>query len=246
MSQFTGISGLTSAEVLSLIARNQDGGTAGLYDCRTILNEHRPVCTYRADLYGKYLDITDNPDVWYPLADNGTIAYSTRVLTLSSVAGTATSTRAVINTTAYAITSNFIEASAKFVTGAVGAGGTYRKRAFGLASAFSAFPSTERAIFYSDEAGNSYIGYRGGQVALSSLPLGRNLAAGDIATVRLDRVEGQANINIARFYVNGQKQYETTAIPQANCYAGIGVYTSAGTTAATTLKIDYFSFRYVP
>lgn len=246
MSQFTGIGGLTSAEVSALIARNEPDGVAGIYACKTILNEHRPVCTYQADLYGKYLDITDNPDVWYPLADNGTITYATRVLTLSSVAGTATSTRAVINTVAYPITSNFIECSAKFVAGVVGAGGTYRKRAFGLASAFSAFPSTERAIFYSDEAGNSYIGYRGGQVALSTLPIGRNLATGDICTVRLDRVEGSANIDIARFYINGQKQYETAAIPQANCYAGIGLYTSAGTTSATTLKIDYFSFRYVP
>jgi len=232
--------------LLNPATRNQPSGIAGLYACKTILNEHRPVCSYEASLYGKYLDVTDNPDVWFPLAGAGTITYSTRNLTLASVAGTATNTRAVINTTAYPIAGNFLECTCKFVLGSVGSGGTVRKRAFGFASAFSGFPATERAIYYTDEAGNSYIGFRGGQVALSGLPIGRNFAAGDIATVRLDREEGDANISIARFYINGQKQYETANIPQVNVYSGIGVYTSAGTATLTRLKIDYFGFKYVP
>jgi len=245
MSQFTGVGGLTSAQVLALIARNEDGGTAGIYDCRTILNEHRPVCTYKAELYGKYLDVTDNPDVWFPLADAGTIAYASKNLTLTTALNAATETRAVINTYAYPITANFIEATCKFVSRVNGAGGV-RYSVFGLASAFSAFPATERAIFYADSDGVSFIGYRGGSVALTTLPLGRNIQAGDICTVRLDRVEGSANIDIARFYVNGKKQYETAAIPQANCYAGIGVYCDASVTAARALTVDYFGFEYVP
>lgn len=246
MSYFSMALFTTPAQVTALIARNEPSGVAGLYACKTILNEHRPVCSYEASLYGKYLDVTNNPDVWFPLAGAGTITYSAKNLTLASRVGAATATRAVINTYAYPIAGNFIECTCKFVTGAVGSGGTLRKRAFGFASAFSAFPATERAIFYSDEAGNTYIGYRGGQVALSTLPLGRNLQAGDIATVRLDREEGDSNISISRFYVNGQKQYETANIPQANIYSGIGVYSSADTTTLNSLKIDYFGFKYVP
>ena len=232
--------------LLNPATRNQPDGIAGIYACKTILNEHRPVCTYEASLYGKYLDVTDNPDVWYPLADNGAIAYLNRNLTLTNVVNVATATRAVINKTAYPIAGNFLECTCKFVQGTLGSGGTARKRVFGFASGFSGFPTTERAIYYTNEAGNSYIGFRGGQVALSGLPIGRNLAVGDIATIRLDREEGDANISIARFYINGQKQYETVNIPLFNCFAGLGVYTSAGTLTLTSLKIDYFGFKYVP
>ncbi|MDO9573464.1 MAG: hypothetical protein Q7I94_00610, partial [Candidatus Contubernalis sp.] len=115
----------------SITGRNEDGGVAGIYDCRTILNEHRPVCTYRADLYGKYLDVTDNPDVWFPIADAGTIAYLSKNLTLTTSAAAATETRAVINTYAYPITGNFLECSAKFVSRVNGAGGV-RYSVFGF------------------------------------------------------------------------------------------------------------------
>jgi len=219
---------------------------AGIYNpCKTMLNEHRPVCTDQVDLYGKYLDITDNPDVWYPLEDVGTVAYSTRNLTLSTADAAASEVRSVINTTAYPITANFLEASCKFVSRVNGAGGV-RNSVFGFASALSAFPTTERAIFYADLAGTSYIGFRGGQIALSACPLGRGIQAGDIATIRLDMQEGSANIYIARFYVNGQKQYETSAIPQANCYVGLGVYADASVTSKRSLTVDYFGFKYVP
>jgi len=238
--------GLTSAQVAALIARNEPDGVAGIYACKTILNEHRPVCTYQAHFYGKYLDVTDNPDVWFPLPDNGTITYSAKNLTMATAGLTlASATRAVINTYAYPIAGNFISASFKLVNFATGAGGV-RNTALGFGSAFSAFPSTERAIFYIDSAGNSYIGYRGGSIALSACPIARNLLAGDIITVRLDRVEGSANIDIARFYVNGAKQYETAAIPQANCYCGLGVYCDASVTTARQIVIDYFGFEYVP
>jgi len=245
MSQFTGVMGLSSSEVAALIARNEPDGVAGLYACKTILNEHRPVCTYHADLYGKYLDVTDNPDVWYPLADTGTITYANRKLTLATTASTAGAVRAVINTTAYAITSNFLEASCKLAGASNGTGGV-RNSAFGFGSAFSAYPATERAIFARESDNKTYICYRGGKVSIATLPLGRELTAGDILTVRLDRKEGSANIDIARFYVNGQKQYETENIPQANCYAGIGVYADADATTVRSVQIDYFSFRFVP
>lgn len=222
------------------------GAIAGIYNpCKTLLNEHRPVCTYEASFFGKYLDVTDNPDVWYPLADAGTIGYASKVLTMTTATGAATETRAVINTYAYPITGNLIEMTYKLVSSTTGAGGV-RNTFFGAASALSAFPATERAGFQIDSSGNSYIVYRGGSVALSSLPIGRNLAAGDIFTVRLDRVEGQSNINIARFYVNGAKQYETLAIPQANVYAGLGVYCDASCSTARAVGIDYFGFRWVP
>jgi hypothetical protein len=133
----------------------------------------------------------------------------------------------------------------KIAGGVIGTGGS-RITAFGFASAFSAFPSSERAIFFRDAVGNTYIAYKGGSVATTTLPIARNITTGDIITVRLDRVEGQADINIARFYINGQKQYETLNIPIVSVYGGIGVYGDASVTTARQFKTDYVSFKYVP
>ncbi|WKN02356.1 hypothetical protein FJIADALF_00020 [Methanosarcina spherical virus] len=69
MSIISGIAGLTSSEVLALINRGGEEGTAGLYACKTILNEHRPVCTKEYHLVGKYLDGAVNPDVWFPIQE---------------------------------------------------------------------------------------------------------------------------------------------------------------------------------
>jgi len=226
--------------------KNVNGAIAGIYNpCRTILNEHRPVCSYEASFYGKYLDVTDNPDVWFPLVDAGSIAYSSKVLTMTTATGAATETRAVINTYAYPITGNFIEATFKIVSMTTGAGGT-RNTFFGFASALSAFPATERAGFQLDDSGVCYLVYRGGSKLLSECPIGRSLQGGDIITVRLDRQEGSSNIDITRWYINGQKQFESTAIPQANVYAGLGVYCDASCSTARAVGIDYFGFRWVP
>lgn len=248
MSVISGIAGLTSSEVIALIARNQPGGTAGLYGCKTILNEHRPVCTKEYHLTGKYLDGVDNPDVWYPLpgAGGGTVVYANRFLTLTSGTGATSATRCVIDQTKFPITGNFIEVTVRIGATVLGAGGSPHI-AFGFAPAFSNFPGLERAIFYISPSGITFIAYNGGGVIrLTNCPIGRNLEPGDICTVRLDRREGSPNIDIARFYVNGQKQYETLNIPTEDCYAGIGVFTNADATTATSIAIDYFGCKFVP
>ena len=107
----------------------------------------------------------------------------------------------------------------------LGAGGS-RTICFGFASSFGAVPTTERAMMWIGGSGSSFVGARGDTpLALTNSPLGRNLAPGDVCTVRLGRQEGSPDIDIARFYVNGQKVYETLNIPTEDCYAGIGVYT---------------------
>jgi hypothetical protein len=246
MSYFTGILGLTGAQVTALIARNEPDGVAGLYACKTILNEHRPVCTKEYHLTGKYLDGADNPDVWFPIAaGTGSVVYATRYLTITSSTGAAAGNRAVIDQTKFPIAGNFAEVTCKIGTVVVGANG-WRGIAIGFMAAFSAFDA-DRVVFYCDNGGNWRVGSVGGTtITMGSLPLGRNLQAGDIVTVRLDRQEGSANIDIARFYVNGQKQYETTTIPTVDCYAGIGVYNDANATTAMSFSTDYFSVRYVP
>lgn len=248
MSIISGIvGGLTSSEVLNLIARNEEGGTAGIYDCKTLLNEHRPVCTKEYHLTGKYLDGGDNPDVWFPIpgSGGGTVVYSNRFLTLTSGTGASSATRCVIDQTKFPIAGNFVEVTCKIGSFNIGAGGT-RNIAIGFAPAFSAYPIDNRAIFAVVTTGYSYVAVNGPGIALTTLPLGRNLQSGDIVTVRLDRQEGSPNIDIARFYVNGQKQYETTVIPTENCYAGIGVFSDADTTTAASIAIDYFGVKYVP
>lgn len=225
--------------------RNQPSGIAGLYACKTILNEHRPVCSKEYNLTGKYLDGADNPDVWYPIAaGTGTVVYATRYLTITSSTGGVAANRAVIDQTVFPITGNFEEVTCKIGTVVSGTGGV-RNIAIGFQSAFSSFQSSNRATFYNNGTA-WYVGYNGGSKAVSTLPLGRDLTSGDIVTVRLDRQEGSSNIDIVRFYVNGQKQYETTAIPAANCYAGIGVFNDASTTSAMSIAIDYFGCKYVP
>ena len=250
MSIISGIAGLTSSEVLALINRGGAEGTAGLYSCKTILNEHRPVCTKEYHLTGKHLDGADNPDVWFPIpgAGGGTVVYSSRFLTLTSGTGAANSvSRCVIDQVKSPITGNFAEVTCRIGASVNGVGGT-RYIAVGFQPAFSAFTGTaeDRAIFFRSPIGAWLIGYKGGAELVTSLPLGRNLTVGDIVTVRLDRQEGSANIDTVRFYVNGQKQYETLNIPAVDCYAGIGAFSDADTTTATSIAIDYFGTKYVP
>jgi len=221
-------------------------GVAGIFNpCKTILNEHRPVCTKEYHLTGKYLDGADNPDVWFPIAaGTGSVVYDSRYLTITSSTGGVAANRAVIDQTKFPITGNFVEVTCKIGTVVDGTGGV-RITDIGFASAFSAHQSKERALFtYFD--GGWHLSHYTGTVALSTLPLGRNLQAGDIITVRLDREEGSANIDIVRFYVNGQKQYETTDIPTVDCYAGISVFNDADTTVPISFSTDYFGVKYVP
>lgn len=250
MSVISGIAGLTSSEVIALIGRNKPGGTAGLYDCKTILNEHRPVCTKEYHLTGKYLDGADNPDVWFPIpgAGGGTVVYDDRFLTLTSGTGETSASRCVIDQTKFPITGNFIEVTCRIGASDIGAGGSDRLIAFGFQPAFNVFygSGTDRATFRRTNTGEWLIGGKTDSDALSTLPLGRNLQPGDICTVRLDRREGSPNIDIARFYVNGQKQYETLDIPTANCYAGIGAYSIGAVTTGTSIAIDYFGCKFVP
>jgi hypothetical protein len=251
MSIISGIrGGLTSSEVIALIGRNKPDGTAGLYTCKTILNEHRPVCTKEYHLVGKYLDGADNPDVWFPIpgAGDGTVVYSDRFLTLTSGTGQTSATRCVIDQTKFPITGNFAEVTVRIGTTVNGAGGTGRKIAFGFQPAFSRYYSSSesRATFLRTETGDWAVGEKGSTTPMLSLPIRRNLVPGDICTVRLDRREGSPNIDIARFYVNGQKQYETLNIPSEDCYAGIGAFVEGAATTATSISIDYFGCKFVP
>lgn len=229
--------------------RNQPDGVAGIYACKTLLNEHRPVCTKEYHLTGKYLDGADNPDVWFPIpgAGEGTVVYSNRYLTLRSGTAWTSATRCVIDQTKFPITGNFIEVTCRIGATELGEGGS-RLIAFGFQPSFSKYYGTgeNRATFRRIATGAWIVGGNDYGVLLTSCPLGRNLAPGDICTLRLDRQEGSANIDIARFYVNGQKQYETESIPTEDCYAGIGVFADEYVTTAASIAIDYFGVKYVP
>jgi hypothetical protein len=247
MSVISGIAGLTSSEVIDLIARNKPDGTAGIYSCKTILNEHRPVCTKEYHLVGNQLDRNNDPDVWYHIdgAGGGTTAYSNRFLTISSGTGTTSVTRCVIDQTKFPINGNFIEVTVRIGNIVIGVGGS-RTIWFGFASAFSSVPATERAMYWIGGSGSSFVGARGNPLALTNSPLGRDLAPGDVCTVRLGRQEGSPDIDIVRFYVNGQKVYETLDIPTVDCYAGIGVFSNVDTTTPMSIAIDYFGVKFIP
>jgi hypothetical protein len=250
MSVISGIAGLTSSEVIALIGRNKPDGTAGIYTCKTILNEHRPVCTKEYHLVGKYLDGADNPDVWFPIpgAGGGTVVYANRFLTLTSGTGGDSASRCVIDQTKFPISGNFIEVTVRIGATVLGEGGSGRTISFGFQPAFNTFygNNSDRATFIRGSSRWWAVAAKELSIPLVNLPLGRNLAPGDICTVRLDRVEGSANINIARFYVNGQKQYETLNVPTTDVYAGIGAFSSGAVTTGTSIAIDYFGVKFVP
>jgi hypothetical protein len=255
--------GLTEAEVTTLIgdiepklldASDRNGatstGVAAIYNpCKTIFNEHRPVCTKEYHLTGKYLDGNDNPDVWFPIKGAGTgasVEYLDRELKLNCGSGMVSASRCVIDQTKFPITSNFLEVTAEIGSFTLGEGGQ-RRVAIGFQSAFSEYfdANSDRATIVRDDTWN----FCGRTEFMRSIdcPIARDLQAGDIVTIRLDRQEGSSNIDIARFYVNGQKQWETLGVPTANVYAGIGVFaTNSLVDVGMQLGIKYFGVRYVP
>jgi len=244
------ITGLTDSHIQNLIARNEPDGVAGLYACKTILNEHRPACTGELAFYGKALNPSNDADIWSSVLGNGTASYSTRVLTLTAVAGSAITCRCVIPTT-YPYNSNYLEFDCRFQGWTVGAGATEGLTAFlGFANSFAGDYTVNKAGFRLKADGHTYLytanASPGTEVLLSNQGLGRDLQAGDICSVRLDRVEGNSNINVTRWYVNGQKQYESLTYPVANMYAGIGIYEAAEATDNSTLRVSYIGFKGVP
>lgn len=225
--------------------RNYAGGVAGVDAGKALIYEHLPACMKEYHLTGKYLDGTDNPDVWFPIsAGTGSVVYASRFLTLTSSSADTSANRAVIDQTKFPIAGKFIEVTARLGAMVDGAGGA-RRCVVGFQSGFNEYKGTARATFYSYN-GIWRVGYPAQEVLLTALPLGRNLQAGDIITVRLDRQEGSSVIDIARYYVNGEKQYETTTIPTEDVYAGIGVFNTVETTTAFSVAIDYFGCKFVP
>lgn len=229
-----------------------DNAVAGIYNpCKTILNEHRPVCTKEYHLTGKYLDGADNPDVWFPIKGGGvdaSISYANRVLTLNSGSGTISASRCVIDQTKFPITGNFLEVTFEFDHFSPGEGGD-RRVAIGFQPVFSAYSGSGsgRATVAFHNNNWFFLGSSTVVKNVTDCPIGRNLQAGDIVTVRLDRQEGSSNIDIVRFYVNGQKQLETTDIPTVDVYAGIGAFNSnALVDVGCEIGIKYFGVRYVP
>lgn len=226
-------------------------GVAGIYNpCKTILNEHRPVCTKEYHLTGKYLDGLDNPDVWFPIKGAGvgaSVSYANRVLTLNSGTGAVSASRCVIDQTKFPITSNFLEVTVELDHVLAGEGGG-RVLVVGFMNAFSGVTDFQRATFFRNGSESEWrVGCNGGSSRISTLPLGRDLQPGDIVSIRLDRQEGSPNIDILRFYVNGQKQYESTAIPTENIYAGVGAFNITSLVdVGCEIGIKYFGVRYVP
>lgn len=226
-------------------------GVAAIYNpCKTLYNEHRPVCTKEYHLVGKYLDGADNPDVWFPIKGAGTgasVTYLNRELKINCGTGLVSASRCVIDQTKFPITGNFLEVTCEIGSFDVGEGGD-RRAVIGFQPAFSQFygGSTDRAVLVQDGS----VWYFGGRTATkltTECPIGRNIQTGDIVTVRLDRQEGSSNIDIARFYVNGQKQWETLGVPTENVYAGVGVFAlTSYVDIGMQLGIKYFGVRYVP
>ena len=247
------IRGGTERKLLDTLDRNRESsaGVAAIYNpCKTIFNEHRPVCTKEYHLTGKYLDGNDNPDVWFPIKGDGTgafVEYLDRELKLNCGTGMISASRCVIDQTTFPITSNFLEVTAEIGSFDVGEGGQ-RRTAIGFQPAFSEYsgPNSDRATIVHDSSAWAFCG-RTEFIKTLNCPIARELQTGDIVTIRLDRQEGSSDIDIARFYVNGQKQWETLGVPTENVYAGVGVFANNSlVNVGMQLGIKYFGVRYSP
>jgi len=174
-------------------------GVAAIYNpCKTIFNEHRPVCTKEYHLTGKYLDGADNPDVWYPIKGAGTgasVAYLDRELKLNCGSGMISASRCVIDQTKFPIQGNFLEVTCEIGSFDVGEGGA-RRAAIGFQPAFSGYSGTnsDRATIVHDSSGWNFCG-RTEFIKTIDCPIARELQTGDIVTIRLDRQEGSSDID---------------------------------------------------
>ena len=224
-------------------------GVGGIDSSKVLLSEHRGVCLQEFSINGQQLQVTGfrDVDMWTLLTTTpASNSYSNRTLLIKSGAGAITAARAVVPYT-HAINSKLLEATFGYSGHVNGEGGT-RRNFLGFASSFAAFPDIQRVGFSRDNTNDiSYIvygGLTGLSVRVDTLPIGRNLQATDILTVRLETTEAGSSINIARFYVNGVKQFETTSIPTIPVYVGCGVYNiDAAVTVDSEMSINYFGFK---
>lgn len=224
-------------------------GVAGVNGSNVILSSHMPTCTQEIYLNGSQLQVTGfrDPDIWGILADApASCSYVSRTLTLKSGTAQITAARAVMPYP-HAITHHLLEATFGYAGYVNGDGGT-RNSFLGFSQSLATFPTAQCAGFSRDNTNNvSYIVYGNTttqRVALSTLPLARNLQATDFITVRLETSESGSAINTAKFYVNGALQFETTSIPTTSVYVGCCAYNSdADVTTESELAINYFSFK---
>ena len=224
-------------------------GVAGLDASNVGLAVHRDVCLQEFYLNGKQLGLTDyrDDDMWNIMAlSPASSAYATRVLTLKSGTGAITAGRVGIPY-ALSMTDHFLEVTFGYA-GYVNGEGGQRNNFLGFASSLATFPTTQCIGFSRDNTNDiSYIVYGSTAlqtVALTTLPIGRNLQATDFITIRLYTSEAGTAINTANFYINGALQFTTTSIPTVSVYSGFGVYNvDDAVTTQSELGINYFSFK---
>lgn len=224
-------------------------GVAGVNSSNIILPNHTSECLQEIHIYGKQLfteGFIDN-DIWEILASSpSSSAYASRVLTLKSGTGAITACRAVMPFT-HAITDHFLEVTFSYAGYVNGVGGT-RNTFLGFAQSLATFPTAQAIGFTRDNTNDiCYVTFGNttlSTVALTTLPIARNLQATDVITVRLETSEAGSAINTAKFFVNGVLQYTTSAIPTTSIYAGCGVYNGdADVSTQAELAINYFSFK---
>mgnify|MGYP000954738531 CR=1 FL=1 len=225
------------------------GGVAGVDSSNILLTPHSSVCLQEIHLNGKQLyteGFIDN-DVWEILASAPTSSsYASRTLTLKSGTGAITAARSVMPFT-HAMTNHFLEITFGYAGYVNGDGGT-RNTFLGFAQSLAAFPTTQAIGFTRDNTNdvcNIVFGNTSLQtVALTTLPIARNLQATDIITIRLETSEAGSAINTAKFFINGVLQYTTAAVPTTTVYAGCGVYNGdVDVTTECELSINYVGFK---
>ena len=203
-----------------------------IYPCYPIYNQYRPIDTY-IELYGVLLDDTD---ILKHENTDGTIGYSTRYLTLSSIGGNTSFVNAHFNGVTIPLSSKLYQCTCVLGDTEAGTNSSGSVRAFGFSPDLTTWQGANRLFFYfvSD---TSYIGIYNSYITMDSCPLGRDITEGDALTIRVKD-------DIAKFYVNGELQYTTDKLPSSDLECGIGVY--ANSTTPTYISTNYMSLQVIP
>lgn len=242
-------------------SRAAASGVAGLYACKTILNEHRPVCTGVLDLTTGMLNPSTDANRWTAVPNTTNVTYSGGELTVAATTGAGT-IRRLIYPRQLPYDGNFLEISMEITDITLGEGlGQSQEVNFGFADSFAdrLYSSPINCVgfrHYIDD--NEILSNRTRlllrnpadglleSVYLDELEYNANIVTGDIITVRLGRNESSADIDKARFYVNGTLVYECDAVFTGDMYPGIQVYNSPAASVAGSISTRYVGIRWVP
>lgn len=190
-------------------------------------------------LCGSLINPATEPNFWGTAGNAGTSTYNAGELTLSSVA-TGSSEIVASHRQPIQTSQKYVCYTAK-ITKIVKGTGQYRYLILGFANNLNSSPAAERACFMF-ENDIWYCSYYDGSKPMLSLPYGKELQAGDVVNVVIDRTHETYNSDVILYYVNNELIYVNEKVPTVDVFARMSVHVSYGTSSCQ-IASDYISIE---